>query len=196
MQEKLTALKDSMERAFTKGQKVLVICKSVKSAQRLCAILTKDTADESRQLIDLMHGDLLPKQRQELLTKLTDQTSSLRVLVTTDLITRGWDPPKEFAFSLIQWDMARNLPEYLHRTGRVGRLGQTKNVSTVSLVGANPRAKRLTELIKLCQTQKLDMNVLFEKLPKSRGDRLSRRMRRKNIVVMRGKEFKKREPLR
>jgi len=66
-----------------------------------------------------IHGDLLPSDRIETLRKFT--SGELRVLVCTDLASRGLDIPD--VSHVIQLDFASNAAQVLHRTGRTARAG-------------------------------------------------------------------------
>jgi len=66
------------------------------------------------------HGDISQKEREIILTEF--RTGSSRVLITTDLLARGIDVHQ--VSLVINYDLPRNLENYIHRIGRSGRFGR------------------------------------------------------------------------
>jgi translation initiation factor 4A len=66
------------------------------------------------------HGDLTQKERDVILNEF--RTGSSRVLITTDLLARGIDVQQ--VSLVINYDLPRNLENYIHRIGRSGRFGR------------------------------------------------------------------------
>eukprot|EP01115_Flamella_aegyptia_P014057 TRINITY_DN77_c0_g2_i2.p1 TRINITY_DN77_c0_g2~~TRINITY_DN77_c0_g2_i2.p1 ORF type:complete len:400 (+),score=189.73 TRINITY_DN77_c0_g2_i2:51-1250(+) len=66
------------------------------------------------------HGDFDSKEREVILNEF--RTGSSRVLITTDLLARGIDVQQ--VSLVINYDLPRNLENYLHRIGRSGRFGR------------------------------------------------------------------------
>jgi len=66
------------------------------------------------------HGDVGQKDRDVILTEF--RTGSSRVLITTDLLARGIDVQQ--VSLVINYDLPRNLENYIHRIGRSGRFGR------------------------------------------------------------------------
>jgi len=66
------------------------------------------------------HGDLTQKERDGILNQF--RTGSSRVLITTDLLARGIDVQQ--VSLVINYDLPRNLENYIHRIGRSGRFGR------------------------------------------------------------------------
>ena len=69
--------------------------------------------------IGQIHGDIPPSERIETLRKFI--SGELRVLICTDLASRGLDIP--YVSHVIQLDFAPNAAQVLHRTGRTARAG-------------------------------------------------------------------------
>lgn len=109
-----------------------------------------------------LHGNIHPSERRQLIADF--QNGTTRLLISTDLIARGWDPAPTLKLLLVQWDFARNIPEYLHRLGRLGRLGQNPGGRMISFVGG--RGKRLTELLKVAQNEKKPLDRLMRRFTK------------------------------
>jgi translation initiation factor 4A len=92
------------------------------------------------------HGDVGQKERDVILNEF--RTGSSRVLITTDLLARGIDVQQ--VSLVINYDLPRNLENYIHRIGRSGRFGRKGvaiNFVTQEDVGA------LRELEKFYNTQ-------------------------------------------
>ncbi len=68
-----------------------------------------------------LHGKLSQDARTRALTDF--HTSEVRILVATDLAARGLDIIELPV--VIQYDLPRSTTDYIHRTGRTGRAGQT-----------------------------------------------------------------------
>jgi len=66
------------------------------------------------------HGDVGQKERDIILNEF--RTGSSRVLITTDLLARGIDVQQ--VSLVINYDLPRNLENYIHRIGRSGRFGR------------------------------------------------------------------------
>jgi translation initiation factor 4A len=66
------------------------------------------------------HGDIGQKERDVILNEF--RTCSSRVLITTDLLARGIDVQQ--VSLVINYDLPRNLENYIHRIGRSGRFGR------------------------------------------------------------------------
>jgi len=66
------------------------------------------------------HGEIGQKERDVILTEF--RTGSSRVLITTDLLARGIDVQQ--VSLVINYDLPKNLENYIHRIGRSGRFGR------------------------------------------------------------------------
>jgi len=92
------------------------------------------------------HGDVGQKERDVILTEF--RTGSSRVLITTDLLARGIDVQQ--VSLVINYDLPRNLENYIHRIGRSGRFGR-KGVA-INFVTADD-VRTLRELEQFYNTQ-------------------------------------------
>jgi len=92
------------------------------------------------------HGDVGQKERDVILTEF--RTGSSRVLITTDLLARGIDVQQ--VSLVINYDLPRNLENYIHRIGRSGRFGR-KGVA-INFVTAED-VRTLRELEQFYNTQ-------------------------------------------
>ena len=95
---------------------VLVFVSSVRNADNLVVKLNKNGIEAMA-----MHGDKSQGARTEALRRF--KTGQLRVLVATDLASRGIDI--QFLPFVINYDLPRSPKDYIHRIGRTGRAGAT-----------------------------------------------------------------------
>jgi len=86
------------------------------------------------------HGDIGQKERDVILNEF--RTGSSRVLITTDLLARGIDVQQ--VSLVINYDLPRNLENYIHRIGRSGRFGR-KGVAINFITHEDTRALRELE---------------------------------------------------
>ncbi len=98
----------------------------------------KQKADEIRRELmdnnfkcDVLHSDLLPKERKAVLNDFI--SGSTRILVTTDVMARGIDVQQISV--VINYDMPKHPQTYIHRIGRSGRYGR-KGLA-INFVGHN-----------------------------------------------------------
>jgi len=96
------------------------------------------------------HGEVDQKDRDVVLSEF--RTGSSRVLITTDLLARGIDVQQ--VSLVINYDLPRNLENYIHRIGRSGRFGR-KGVA-INFVTSED-AKTLRELEQFYNTSIVEM---------------------------------------
>jgi len=90
-----------------------------------------------------IHGDKSQGQRESALRKFKE--GSCRVMVGTDVASRGLDIPSVEV--VIQFDLAENIDDYVHRIGRTGRCGNQG--TAVAFIGRNEKILRdLLELMR------------------------------------------------
>lgn len=87
----------------------------------------KQKADEIKHMLseqnfkcDVLHSDLMPKDRKAVLNNFVNGNS--RVLITTDVMARGIDVQQ--ISIVINYDMPKHPQTYIHRIGRSGRFGR------------------------------------------------------------------------
>jgi ATP-dependent RNA helicase RhlE len=93
-------------------QQVLVFVSSTRGADNLVEKLVKNGLEAMA-----LHGDKSQGARIEALNKF--KKGKLRVLVATDLVSRGIDI--QFLPHVINYDLPRSPKDYIHRIGRTGR---------------------------------------------------------------------------
>jgi len=100
------------------------------------------------------HGDIGQKERDVILNEF--RTGSSRVLITTDLLARGIDVQQ--VSLVINYDLPRNLENYIHRIGRSGRFGR-KGVAINFVTQEDIRALRDLEQFYNTQIEEMPAHV-------------------------------------
>eukprot|EP00093_Oithona_nana_P010207 10207.XXX_366939_369038_1 [CDS] Oithona nana genome sequencing. len=111
---------------FEKREKLLEILKEVGTSRTLVFVETKKNADflaaflsEEGLPTTSIHGDRLQREREEALNDF--KTGRMPILVATAVAARGLDI-KDVAH-VVNFDMPKDVDEYVHRIGRTGRVG-------------------------------------------------------------------------
>jgi len=100
------------------------------------------------------HADIGQKEREIILSEF--RTGSSRVLITTDLLARGIDVQQ--VSLVINYDLPRNLENYLHRIGRSGRFGR-KGVAINFVTAEDIRPLRELEQFYHTQIEEMPSNI-------------------------------------
>jgi ATP-dependent RNA helicase RhlE len=100
----------------------LVFVSSVRNADNLVVKLNKNGIEAMA-----LHGEKSQGARTEALRRF--KTNQLRVLVATDLLSRGIDI--ELLPLVINYDLPRSPKDYIHRIGRTGRAGAAGQAITL-----------------------------------------------------------------
>jgi len=100
------------------------------------------------------HGDIGQKERDMILNEF--RTGSSRVLITTDLLARGIDVQQ--VSLVINYDLPRNLENYIHRIGRSGRFGR-KGVAINFVTADDTRTLRELETFYNTHIEEMPANV-------------------------------------
>jgi translation initiation factor 4A len=100
------------------------------------------------------HGEIGQKEREVILTEF--RSGSTRVLITTDLLARGIDVHQ--VSLVINYDLPRNLENYIHRIGRSGRFGR-KGVAINFVTNDDRRAIRELEQFYNTQIEEMPANI-------------------------------------
>jgi len=106
--------------------------------------------------VTAIHGDRTQQQREEALHAF--KTGANPVLVATDVAARGLDIPN--VALVINFDMPKQLDDYVHRIGRTGRAGR----KGVAIAFVNERCNYLSELGDLLVEAKQDLPIWFSDL--------------------------------
>ncbi len=115
--------------AKIKGIKALAFVRSVGNMT-----VVADRLQYEGVALELLHSDLRKHERENALKRLLEGEVSL--LLATDVAARGLDI--EGLTHVIHYDLAADVEQYVHRSGRTGRMGAEGTV--VSFV--NPRGER------------------------------------------------------
>ena len=128
----------------------------VREQPKQCIIFTatKRGADQlHRQLarsnlknrLGVLHGDLSQGHRRNIMARF--RTGEIRVLVATDVVSRGIDVTG--ISHIINYDLPEDPESYVHRIGRTGRMG--KNGIAIAFIVPG-EGRQLTEIEKLMNT--------------------------------------------
>jgi ATP-dependent RNA helicase RhlE len=131
---------------------VLVFTSSVKKADNVAAKLRANGIDAWPIHSKKSHG-----ARNDLLTKF--KNGKLRVLVTTDLLSRGIDI--QFLPCVINYELPRSPKDYIHRIGRTGRAESSGEA--ISLIAPEERhhfkiiQKKMGKTVPLTDSKDIDL---------------------------------------
>ena len=133
-------------------------------SQSIVYVNTKKKADwlknklqEHNFTISVIHSDLLPKERIDIMREY--RNGQTRILISTDLLSRGIDIQN--VSLVINYDLPNNKECYLHRIGRSGRFG--RKGTAINFVTEEDSWK-INELEKFYETQieELPVSVIDE----------------------------------
>jgi translation initiation factor 4A len=113
-----------------------------------------DSMREREFTVSSTHGDIGQKERDVILNEF--RTGSSRVLITTDLLARGIDVQQ--VSLVINFDLPRNLENYIHRIGRSGRFGR-KGVAINFVDQEDVRTLRELEMFYNTQIEEMPANI-------------------------------------
>lgn len=93
----------------------IIYCNHCKAVEDLTQRMT-----ENNFTVSAIHGDLTPNERE--ITMADFRSGKTRVLISTDLLSRGIDVQQ--VSIVINYDIPMRVDNYLHRIGRSGRYGR------------------------------------------------------------------------
>lgn len=122
---------------------ILIFCNTSLSVKQCYESLQNfDVIQNNNNNLELYmyHTGLSKHERVESLYKYNQSTNKNKILISTNILSRGIDLP--YMKCMIQYDMCENTTDYIHRVGRVNRLhsiqysdsNQTDNNHNYSLV--------------------------------------------------------------
>ena len=114
-----------------------------------------DKMKQKDYVVSSTHGDISQQERDIILSEF--RTGSSRVLITTDLLARGIDVQQ--VSLVINYDLPRNLENYIHRIGRSGRFGR-KGVAINFITNDDVKALRELEEFYHTQVPEMPANVV------------------------------------
>ena len=95
------------------------VCLIFANSNQEAAALAKDMRENGYDLVEL-HGDLEPRQRSRAIREIQSQKKTY--IVASDIASRGID--LEGVTHVISCGFPKELPFYMHRSGRTGRAGR------------------------------------------------------------------------
>ena len=93
----------------------IIYCNARRTVDQLTRQLVE--ADFS---VECIHGDMTQEDRNKIMQEF--RNGSCRVLISTDLLSRGIDVQQ--VSLVINFDLPNNIESYIHRIGRSGRFGR------------------------------------------------------------------------
>jgi len=108
------------------------------ATKRHADLLVRQLRDEGHEALAL-HGDMSQRQRTRTIEQL--RRGKVNVLVATDVAARGIDV--QSITHVINFDLPRNIEDYVHRIGRTGRAGATGTAISFSSGQEAPLVKRI-----------------------------------------------------
>lgn len=118
---------------FTKRDKLLELLSSEDPAGTMVFVETKRMADflasfisEAGHMTTSIHGDRVQRQREEALADF--KAARMKILIATSVAARGLDIRN--VHHVINYDMPKDVDEYVHRIGRTGRVGNKGKASS------------------------------------------------------------------
>lgn len=101
---------------------------------------------EKNHTVSFIHGEMTQTEREQIMIDF--RTGKTRILITTDLLSRGIDVQQ--VSLVINYDLPLNKEAYIHRIGRSGRFG--RKGFAINFI-TNETLENLVELERFYQTQ-------------------------------------------
>jgi ATP-dependent RNA helicase DeaD len=114
-------LREILDQQLNGGQ-ALIFCRTQVNVDRLVHYLTHYHYPAAG-----LHGSKLQRERDTVMQAFRD--GSLKILVSTNLASRGIDIPT--ITHVINYNIPDNVEEYVHRIGRAGRMGRSGTAITL-----------------------------------------------------------------
>ena len=133
---------------------VIIFCNTVKKVDWL-----KENLEKQNFTITCIHSKMTQQERDNIIKDFRD--GKTRLLLTTDLLSRGIDIPQ--VNLVVNYDLPANKETYIHRIGRCGRFGK-KGVS-ISMVKSEDQSDIKT-LQKMKQIYKIDIKEMPDDIEK------------------------------
>jgi len=115
--EKYGALQNLL-RDVSEGGKIIIFCETKRGADELCRNLRNN-----RYITRAIHGNKSQEERDWVLKEFKE--GKAHILVATDVASRGIDI-KDIRY-VVNFDMPKNIEDYIHRIGRTARAGTKGN---------------------------------------------------------------------
>jgi len=126
----------------------IIFCNSRETCNKVARLLRQNKMDSLQ-----IHSDL--EQQDRTLTLIKFDNKSCRILVATDLASRGLDVKDVSA--VINYDLPRNHELYVHRIGRTGRAGQEGLALSLYINKEREILKNISDYLKVdCSIRELN----------------------------------------
>jgi len=109
---------------------------------------------EKEFTVSSTHGDISQKERDIILSEF--RSGSSRILITTDLLARGIDVQQ--VSLVINYDLPKNMENYIHRIGRSGRFGR-KGVAVNFVTNEDVASLKALEQFYNTQIEEMPNNI-------------------------------------
>ena len=129
-------------------ERVIIFCNTKHMCQRLC-----DDFVRAGLNCDCIHGDVRQSQREKTMQRYRE--GKLRVLIATDIASRGIDV--DDVDCVVNFDVPEENEYYVHRIGRTGR-AKRKGVAW-SIIGNFPEKAKLDEIAKFSNYNIIPMTL-------------------------------------
>jgi ATP-dependent RNA helicase DDX5/DBP2 len=139
------------------------------TAKKVTADEVASTLNRERFPAVAIHGDKSQNERDYVMRQFKSGHSA--ILVATDVAARGLDV-KEINY-VINFDLPKNIEDYVHRIGRTGRAG--KYGTSISFFSPGEDASIARDLIKILEEAKQEVPSLLRNSVASRGSFNNRR---------------------
>jgi len=133
---------------------VIIFCNTVKKVEWL-----KENLEKNNFTITCIHSKMTQLERDNIIKEFRD--GKTRLLLTTDLLSRGIDIPQ--VNLVVNYDLPASKETYIHRIGRCGRFGK-KGIS-ISMVKSEDQSD-LKTLQKMKQFYKIDIKEMPDDIEK------------------------------
>lgn len=152
---KAGALLEAVKKDAQCGRPVMVFSNATPSSKWVAHFLR-----ESNVAVARLHGDLSLKERQEDYSRF--MSGEVAVLSCTDLASRGLDTTH--VEHVVNFDLPYHMSDYIHRAGRVGRVGSVVEAGRITSFVTSPPQVELVQKIELAARQakvlpRVDANI-------------------------------------
>ena len=120
------------------ASQVIIFCNTVKTVDWL-----KENLEKNNFTITCIHSKMSQEERDNTMKDFRD--GKTRLLLTTDILSRGIDIPQ--VNLVVNYDLPQNKETYIHRIGRCGRFGK-KGVSISMVKSEDPSDMKTLEMMK------------------------------------------------
>jgi len=139
---------------ITSTSQTIIFCNTIRKVDWL-----KENLEKNNFTITCIHSKMIQIEREAIVKDFRD--GKTRILLTTDLLSRGIDIPD--VNLVVNYDLPSNKETYIHRIGRCGRFGK-KGVS-ISMVKVDDQSD-IKNLQKMKQIYKIDIKEMPDNIEK------------------------------